>query len=108
VKNLLTGEQEAAVTVAVDALMSGKSSPETQGYLVLDPKGAPGNARTSESSYKEAIVFLIGGGNYNEWSSLASWASRAQPTPKSVIYGATDILNGEEMLETLEALGRKN
>lgn len=108
VKNLLTGEQEAAVTVALDALMSGKSSPETEGYLVLDPKAVPGSARKSESSYKQAIVFLIGGGNYNEWNSLASWASRAQPTPKTVIYGATEILSGEDMLEILEALGRKH
>lgn len=108
VKNLLTGEQEAAVTVAVDSLMGGKASPETEGYLVLDPKAPPGSAKKSTSSYKEAIVFLIGGGNYTEWNSLASWASRAQPTPKTVIYGATEIINGEEMLDTLEALGRKN
>lgn len=107
VKNLLTGEQEAAVTVAVEALMSGKPSPETEGYVILDPRAAQGSARKSESTFREGIVFLIGGGNYTEWNSLASWASRAQPA-KTVVYGATEIVNGEEMLKTLGTLGEKN
>ena len=38
VKNLLAGEQQAAVTVAVEALMDGKPSPDTDAYAVFDPK----------------------------------------------------------------------
>ena len=36
VKNLLAGEQQAAVTVAVEALMDNK--PEAENFAVLDPK----------------------------------------------------------------------
>lgn len=38
VKNLLAGEQQAAVTVAMEALMEGRPSPDTDGYAVFDPK----------------------------------------------------------------------
>ena len=38
VKNLLAGEQQAAVTVAVEALMEGRPNPETDAYAVFDPK----------------------------------------------------------------------
>lgn len=38
VKNLLAGEQQAAVTVAVEALMDVKPNPDTDAYLLLDPK----------------------------------------------------------------------
>ena len=35
---------------------------------------------------------MIGGGNYLEAESLSCWAGRAQPTPKHVVYGATELL----------------
>lgn len=39
VKNLLAGEQQAAVTVAVEALMEGRSNnPDIEGYAFFDPK----------------------------------------------------------------------
>ena len=106
VKNLLTGEQEAAVTVAVESLMDGKSAPETDGYIMLDPKASVGTTKRSQNSFKEAIVFLIGGGNYTEWTSLVTWAARAQPAPKKIVYGATELVSGDEMLSTLASLGR--
>ena len=31
-------------------------------------------------------------GNYLEYESLTCWAGRAQPTPKHVLYGATELL----------------
>lgn len=38
VKVLLAGEQQAAVTVAVEALMDGKPSPELDSFATFDPK----------------------------------------------------------------------
>jgi len=108
VKNLLAGEQQAAVTVAVESLMDGKQTSDTEGYIVLDPKSVSGSKHSPQQSFKEAIVFVIGGGNYLEWVSLASWASRAQPSPKSVAYGASDLINGEQMISQLAELGRRS
>jgi hypothetical protein len=45
VKTLLAGEQQAAVTVAVEALMEGRPNPETDAYLVFDPKVRRGTRR---------------------------------------------------------------
>lgn len=36
------------------------------------------------------------------------WASRAQPTPKHIVYGATDLLAGEQVLQQLSILGHKS
>ena len=108
VKNLLAGEQQAAVTVAVEALMDGKPNPDTDGYLTFDPKAPMGKAQRPAGSFKEAVVFMIGGGNYLEWESLVCWGQRAQPTPKHLIYGATELLSGEEFLAQLAELGRRS
>lgn len=48
---------------------------------------------------------MVGGGNYLEAESLATWASRAQP-PKNVIYGATALLTGQQFAAQLAELGR--
>jgi sec1 family domain-containing protein 1 len=109
VKNLLAGEQQAAVTVAVEALMDGRAGPEADGYACFDPKGPAGGAAPRPSApAREAIVFVVGGGNYLEYESLATWASRAQPVPRSVVYGATEVLTGEEFLGQLAELGRRS
>lgn len=109
VKDLLSGEQQAAVTVAVESLMDGKPNPDVDDYLMFDPKSAAtAPKKRTQQSFREAVVFIIGGGNYLEWGSLGTWAARSQPIPKSIIYGATDILTGEEMVQQLGDLGRRS
>lgn len=49
---------------------------------------------------------MIGGGNYVEYGSLQELTQR-QLTVKNVIYGATEILNGGELVEQLGLLGKK-
>ncbi|KDD76262.1 Sec1 family protein [Helicosporidium sp. ATCC 50920] len=104
VKSLLAGEQQAAVTVALEALMDSRPRPETESFLLLDPRGQPGQPTHVSGGFREAIVFMLGGGNYLEAESLACWASRAQPAPKHVVYGATDLLSGDEFVQQLAQL----
>lgn len=40
--------------------------------------------------------------------SRSCWASRAQPAAKRIVYGATDLLAGEQFLQQLSALGVKS
>ncbi|GAB4817085.1 hypothetical protein N2152v2_004131 [Parachlorella kessleri] len=108
VKNLLAGEQQAAVTVAIEALMDGRQTQEADTYAVFDPKAPAGRAAKPSGPFKEAVVFMIGGGNYLEAESLSCWAGRAQPTPKHVVYGATDLLSGEEFLQQISELARRS
>ncbi|KAK8582597.1 hypothetical protein V6N13_069371 [Hibiscus sabdariffa] len=110
VKNLLSSDRQLALTRTVEALMEGKPNPEIDSYLVFDPR-APRSGSGSSSShlkgpFKEAIVFMIGGGNYVEYGSLQDLAQNQQPV-KHVIYGTTEILTGMEFVEQLSQLGHK-
>lgn len=67
----------------------------------------PGRTANAAGPFKEAIVFLVGGGNYLEAESLAAWAARSQP-PKSIVYGATAMLTGEQFVQQLSALGKQS
>ena len=67
------------------------------------------SGRTSKAAgpFKEAMVFMSGGGNYLEYESLLSYASRSQP-PKNILYGATDIIAPEAFAKQLADLGRRS
>ncbi|XP_062221375.1 SEC1 family transport protein SLY1-like [Phragmites australis] len=107
VKNLLSAGRQLALTRTVEALMEGKPNPEVDNYLLFDPR-APrsGSGGQLKGPFREAIVFMIGGGNYIEYRSLMELAERPQPS-KHVIYGATGILNGVEFIQQLAELGQK-
>ena len=68
---------------------------------------AAGRASRAAGPFREAIVFMIGGGNYLEYESLSTWASRAQP-PKNIVYGATELLTGDAMVHQLEELSKRS
>ncbi|XP_010266146.1 PREDICTED: SEC1 family transport protein SLY1-like [Nelumbo nucifera] len=107
-KNLLSSDRQLALTRTVDALMEGKPNPEIESYLIFDPRAPKSNSGASshlKGPFKEAIVFMIGGGNYMEYGSLQELAHQ-QPA-KHVIYGTTEVLTGAEFVEQLTLLGQK-
>lgn len=110
VKNLLSNDHQLALTRMVDALMEGKPNPEIDSYLIFDPRAPKSTSGSSGSHlkgpFKEAIVFMVGGGNYVEYGSLQELVHRQQPA-KHVIYGTTEILTGGEFVEQLGLLGQK-
>ncbi|CAI9104823.1 OLC1v1003587C1 [Oldenlandia corymbosa var. corymbosa] len=111
VKNLLSSDHQMALVRTVEALMEGKPNPDIESYLTFDPRAPKSSSSTSGGShlkgpFKEAIVFMIGGGNYVEYGSLLELARRQQPT-RHVIYGTTEILTGGEFVEQLAVLGHK-
>lgn len=67
------GTPELPLTKIVNAIMDQKKISETEEYVYLDPKSLtkkkPQQSYTSEK-FKEAIVFVIGGGNYLEYQNL--------------------------------------
>ncbi|EYU35616.1 hypothetical protein MIMGU_mgv1a002311mg [Erythranthe guttata] len=107
-KNLLSNDHQLALTRTVDALMEGKPNPEIDSYLIFDPRAPKSTAGQShmKGPFKEAIVFMVGGGNYVEYGSLQELVHRQQPA-KHVIYGTTEILSGDEFVEQLALLGQK-
>ncbi|KAL5555011.1 hypothetical protein UlMin_037247 [Ulmus minor] len=97
VKNLLSNDRQLALTRTMEALMEGKPNPEIDFHLVFDPRAPNSSSGTISNHlkgpFKEAIVFMLGSGNY-------------QPV-KHVIYGTTEILTGEEFVDHLLLLGHK-
>ncbi|KAJ3332084.1 Vesicle trafficking between the ER and Golgi [Blyttiomyces sp. JEL0837] len=107
VRNLLPARKDLPVTKVVDAIMEGSNNSDVDDYLYLDPKlgrNASVKQPKSKSIHQEAIVFVIGGGNYLEYQNLQDLAQRAVQK-KKIAYGATEILTAKAFLKQLEALG---
>ena len=59
--------------------MELKPSPETDDFRYFDPKllkptDAGNSVPRNRASYQEAIVFMVGGGNYAEYQNLVDYA----------------------------------
>lgn len=50
--------------------MEQKSAPETDDYRYFDPKLIKSDSSRSKSPINDAVVFVIGGGNYFEYQNL--------------------------------------
>eukprot|EP01025_Chloroclados_australasicus_P065288 TRINITY_DN8904_c0_g1_i2.p1 TRINITY_DN8904_c0_g1~~TRINITY_DN8904_c0_g1_i2.p1 ORF type:complete len:501 (-),score=62.95 TRINITY_DN8904_c0_g1_i2:656-2158(-) len=108
VKNLLAGQRQSAIATALRMLLESKedsSSSEAQ-FSFYDPKTRDSKPKPG-TQFREAIVFVIGGGNYLERESLQTWAAKSQPQ-RHVVYGSTELLSGEDFLQQLEELGKKS
>jgi len=100
------------VTRIVDAIMEIKQDKLTADFLYFDPKFPP-NAPRKNTPFTEAIVFMIGGGNYLEFQNLKEYAENSSTkaglsggmSGKKVIYGTTEMLTGEQFLDQLHNLG---
>ncbi|CAI5503945.1 unnamed protein product [Closterium sp. Naga37s-1] len=117
VKNLLAGGRQLQLTRAVEALMEGRPGQDTDSFLCLDPKAPKGGSSStaaggSRGAVRDAIVFVIGGGNYMEYGGLQEMARKAGAGSgaagvRTVVYGTTEMLAGSQFVEQLSELGRK-
>ena len=113
VRNLLPSRQELPVTQIVDAIMEGTQGNGVEDYLSFDPKapkpsGASQIASQKRASFADAIVFVVGGGNYQEYHNLMDYAARSSLVKKTIMYGATELLTPTKFLQDLEVLGGAN
>ncbi|CAI6002289.1 unnamed protein product [Closterium sp. NIES-64] len=70
------------------------------------------SSRGSRGAVRDAIVFVIGGGNYMEYGGLQEMARKAGAGSgaagvRTVVYGTTEMLAGSQFVEQLSELGRK-
>jgi len=78
------------VTRIVDELMEMKTSQETEDYRYFDPK----QLRVTDNSqiprnripFQEAIVFMVGGGNYIEYQNLVDYTKVSKIIFWSIIW----------------------
>lgn len=111
-KKLLPDKKNLPITNVVEAIMdpaqaSNNSIQITDEYLYLDPKSRGGHAKPPKrQSYDEAVVFVVGGGNYLEYQNLTEWANQPNRTSKTVVYGSTDIVTAKQFLGEISELGK--
>ena len=107
VRNLLPTNTDLPVTRLVDALMAGKESAEAERFQYFDPKQAKakvGRARLT-TGYKDAVVFVLGGGCYAEYQNVQDYAKRTAAS--SLVYGCTELCSPEHFMEQLTQLGEQ-
>ncbi|KAG8449605.1 hypothetical protein GDO86_016302 [Hymenochirus boettgeri] len=108
VKNLVLKQQNLPVTRILDSLMEVKSNPETDDYRYFDPKMLRANDSSvprNKNPFQEAIVFVVGGGNYIEYQNLVDYIKTKQA--KHILYGCTELFNAAQFVKQLSQLGQK-
>jgi hypothetical protein len=119
VKNFLPTSKDLAITRVVEAIMdpavaSNQALQDTDDYLFLDPRAPRQQAgKAKRMGHAEAIVFVVGGGGYVEYTNLQEWAGRQTSNTvgvpgKRVIYGSTEIENPEGFMKVLSLLGAES
>ncbi|KAJ1932264.1 Vesicle trafficking between the ER and Golgi, partial [Kickxella alabastrina] len=93
----------------------GGAAKIVEDFIHFDPKQARrGNLAGSSAiagdtagvgASQEAIVFVIGGGNYIEYQNLMEFAQHSTPR-KHIVYGSTDIVNADGFLQQLSRLNQ--
>lgn len=108
VKNLVLKQHNLPVTRILDNLMEMKSHPETDDYRYFDPKmlrGSESSIPRNKNPFQEAIVFVVGGGNYVEYQNLVDYTKSKQG--KKVVYGCSELFNASQFIKQLAQLGQK-
>ncbi len=90
--------------------MVNRESAETEKFLYFDPKlkskstlAAKGRVTTP---FKDAFVFVCGGGNFTEFQNLSEYARKSSTAAftKSIVYGTTEIVSPKQFLAQLSGM----
>ncbi|KAF6014055.1 hypothetical protein HII13_000907 [Brettanomyces bruxellensis] len=120
IKKLMPEKSNLPITNIVEAILTPQQANQasldmTDDYLYFDPSSTRGaHAKPPRrSSYDEAMVFVVGGGNYLEYSNLQDWcnglnSSSVEDQQRTIIYGSTKICSVDGFLEECSSLGDRN
>ncbi len=120
IKKLMPEKSNLPITNIVEAILTPQQANQasldmTDDYLYFDPSSTRGaHAKPPRrSSYDEAMVFVVGGGNYLEYSNLQDWcnglnSSSIEDQQRTIIYGSTKICSVDGFLEECSSLGDRN
>jgi len=97
-------------TRVVDNLAEGRSCPEDETFLYLDPRGnIPASGGRGEK-YSDVIVFVLGGGCHSEFFNLQELLKEkgagSGAVLRNVMYGCTELLSGDDFMDQLERLSQ--
>ncbi|GJD10494.1 Sec1 family domain-containing protein 1 [Galdieria sulphuraria] len=105
-KKLIPSNKAFMIARIVESLMENNKTSESESFnfLFLDPKVRKGKVVESQkisTPFQDAIVFVVGGGNYVEYQNLKDHSRK----DKHIIYGSTDMVSSNEFLHQLSRLG---
>lgn len=99
------------MTKITEQLMECRVGGETDDYLYLDPKILKGGDQMpkNRTSFQDAVVFIVGGGNYIEYQNLVDFIKQKQTgtSTKRIIYGVSTLNNAKQFLKQLSLLGQE-
>merc|ERR1712032_691508 len=119
VKNLVVKKHNLPLTKIVDEIMEQKQGKVNEEFKYLDPKilrgQESGQVPRTKTPFADAVVFVVGGGNYIEHQNLQDYVktrnaaygnnSAAIGSQKRVVYGSTQLTNAAQFLGQLARLG---
>lgn len=119
VKNLVVKKHNLPLTKIVDEIMEQKQGKVNEEFRYLDPKilrgQESGQVPRTKTPFADAVVFVVGGGNYIEHQNLQDYVkaknaaygnnTAAMGSQKRVIYGSTQLTNAAQFLGQLSRLG---
>ena len=101
----------STVAQLMDGDQPGKGSTggAADSFVTIDPmlQASKSTAEAQLGAVQEAIVFIVGGGNYLERERLVQWGNSCTPK-RGIIYGSTELLTGKQFCEQLAVLGRRS
>lgn len=119
------------VTKITEQLMDCRSGNDNDDYLYLDPKllKRGDTLPKTRAPFQDAIVFIVGGGNYIEYQNLVDFIKvifygfyrktvifmrifsfqqkQTANSNKRIIYGASTLANSKQFLRQLSLLGQE-
>lgn len=118
-KKLLPAKTHLPITNIAESIMNPQAANQqslklTDDYLYFDPNITRGShsKQPKRSTYNECTVFVVGGGNYLEYSNLQDWCNEwnTKDTNSSVngvtmgkkrvvCYGSTSLITADEFLK---------
>ncbi|XP_055547937.1 protein sly1 homolog [Wyeomyia smithii] len=111
VKNLVVKRHNLPVTKITEQLMECRAGGEVDDYLYLDPKLLKGGdvVPKNRAPFQDAVVFMIGGGNYIEYQNLVDFIKTKQTAAgnRRIIYGVSTLTNAKQFLKQLSLLGQE-
>uniref|UniRef100_A0A8C7GDX2 Sec1 family domain containing 1 n=1 Tax=Oncorhynchus kisutch TaxID=8019 RepID=A0A8C7GDX2_ONCKI len=108
VKHLVLKQHELRVSRIEFGVLMIYDLQETDDYRYFDPKmlrGSESSIPRNKNPFQEAIVFMVGGGNYVEYQNLVDY-TKAKPG-KRVLYGCSELFNAGQFIKQLSSLGQK-
>lgn len=117
-KKLLPAKTHLPITNIAESIMNPTAANQqslklTDDYLYFDPNITRGahSKQPKRATYNECTVFVVGGGNYLEYSNLQDWCNEwnandtganvngvAMGKKRVVCYGSTSLITADEFL----------